>query len=94
MASNVFNSTRIDTLNKTNYDTWQIQVQAILIKNDAWTYVSGETEKPALIANDQTSISAYNRWTKADSKAKSDIILTMSPDQLKHLRGCDTSKQV
>ena len=37
--NNVFNPTRIDTLNKTNYDTWRIQVQVILVKNDAWAYV-------------------------------------------------------
>lgn len=37
---------RIDTLNKENYDTWVLQMEALLIKNDAWSYVSGELVKP------------------------------------------------
>jgi len=27
--------TRIETLNKENYDTWKLQMQAVLVKNDA-----------------------------------------------------------
>jgi hypothetical protein len=44
------NSTRFEILNKSNYDTWKIQVKALLIKNDTWSYeyVSGEKPKPKL----------------------------------------------
>ena len=35
------NSMRIELLMKDNYDTWQIQVEALLVKNDTWQYVSG-----------------------------------------------------
>jgi len=33
--------TRIEALSKENYDTWKLQMQAVLVKNDAWAYVSG-----------------------------------------------------
>ena len=92
--NNVFNSTRIDTLNKTNYDTWRIKVQAILVKNDAWAYVSGEAVESTVAETDPQTTATHNRWVKGDRKAKSNIILTMSPDQLKHLRGCTISKHV
>jgi hypothetical protein len=42
------NSTRFEMLNKSNYDTWKIQVEALLIKNDTWSYVSGEKPKPQI----------------------------------------------
>ena len=87
-------SNRVEILDKHKYDTWRIQMQAILIKNNAWPYVSGETPEPALIPNDAVSSAIKASWKVADQKAKSDIILTMSPMQLNHLRNCETSKQV
>ena len=35
---NVSAVSRIETLNKDNYDTWKMQMQAILVKNNAWKY--------------------------------------------------------
>jgi len=52
-ATNVINSTRIETLSKDNYDTWRIQVEALLMKNDIWQYVSGE--KPKLVISGESS---------------------------------------
>ena len=43
------NSMRIKTFNKENYDTWKMQMEALLVKNDAWGYVSGEIVKPELV---------------------------------------------
>lgn len=37
-------------LNRSNYDTWSIQVEALLIKSDLWEYVSGVHVKPEVIA--------------------------------------------
>ena len=31
---------------KDNYDTWKIQVEALLIKSDGWPYVNGSCIKP------------------------------------------------
>lgn len=41
------NLARIEILNKENYDRWKIQMEALLIKNDAWGYVNGQKSKPA-----------------------------------------------
>lgn len=78
---------KIEPLNKTNFDTWKLQVEAILVKNDAWGYVSGEILKPA----DNDGAAA---WAIADKKAKSDLILSISPQELKQVKGCTTSKEV
>lgn len=37
---------RIEALGRDNYDMWKLQMRALLVKNDAWGYVSGEVVKP------------------------------------------------
>ena len=37
---------RIEPLGKHNYDSWRIQIEALLIKPDGWNYVFGTTVKP------------------------------------------------
>lgn len=69
-------------------------MEALLAKNDAWGYVSGEYIKPELIASDITSATAVLNWTKNDSKAKSNIILAISPSELKQIKGCASSTDV
>lgn len=34
---------------------WKMQMEALLIKNDAWMYVNGEYTKPPVVANDADS---------------------------------------
>ncbi|KAH0813323.1 hypothetical protein GEV33_009468 [Tenebrio molitor] len=65
---------RIEILNKKNYDTWKMQMEALLIKNDAWSYVNGATVKPALVVGDADSEAAAQQWVRNGSKAKSDIL--------------------
>ena len=43
------NLARVEALNKNNYDTWRMQAEALLVKNDYWQYVSGEKVKPEII---------------------------------------------
>jgi len=88
MNSNVV---RIETLNRTNYDTWKLQMQALLIKNDAWGYVNGDIIRPESSADNAAAIAT---WTTADNKAKSDIILSICPSKLKQIKGCNTSRYV
>lgn len=89
------NSTvRIETLNKENFDTWKLQMQALLIKNDAWAYVSDEITKFSLDNINATSMQEVNAWIENDNKAKSDIILSISPSELKQVKGCDTSREL
>ena len=67
-----------------------MQIEALLIKNDAWGYVNGEILKPEGIANENAMIA----WNSADSKAKSDLILSIHPSELKQVKGCATSREV
>ncbi|XP_026673182.1 uncharacterized protein LOC113464877, partial [Ceratina calcarata] len=92
MASS--NILRIEFLNKDNYDTWMIQMEAILIKNDAWAYVNGEKVKPEVNDNDAASREAARKWEIEDRKAKSDIILSIKPSELKQVKACTTSREV
>ncbi|KAK9751402.1 Zinc knuckle [Popillia japonica] len=85
---------RIDTLNKDNYDTWKMQLEALLIKNEKWIYVNGECTKPVVSTDDASSQTKLDAWIKDDSKAKSDIILSISPSELKQIKGCATSRDV
>jgi len=53
MAS-VVNSTCIELLTKQNYDTWRIQVEALLVKSDSWPYVNGDIPKPIISGTGET----------------------------------------
>ena len=92
MASS--NAVRIELLNKDNFDTWVIQMEAILTKNDAWGYVSGDKVKPEIIAENAESVEASRAWDVEDKKAKSDIILAIKSSELKQIKGCHTSREV
>jgi len=94
--TNTINWTRLETLTKDNYDTWVIQVEALLIKNDNWWYVSGERPCPTSRSDhdDATTRAAIEAWEIADRKAKYDLILAINPTELKQVRGCKTSKEV
>jgi len=59
---------RIEALSKDNYDTWKIQMQAMLVKNDAWDYVSGRRVKPEIVAGDAASVTAAQTWIDKDDK--------------------------
>ena len=92
-------NTRIEVLNKDNYDTWKLQMEALLIKSDAWGYVNGVKVKPdVVLGNDgnptQASARATETWIAADLKAKSDLILSISPSELKQIKNCETSREV
>lgn len=69
-------------------------MEALLIKNDAWGFINGDTPKPELKPGDQASEAALRAWIRCDSKAKSDIILSTSPSELKQIKGLETSREV
>lgn len=70
-------SVRFEQLTKDNYDTWKIQMKAVLIKNDAWGYANDTRVKPE--NHDAGAEEVVNRWTDGDLEAQSDIILMISP---------------
>jgi hypothetical protein len=91
------NSTRFEMLNKSNYDTWKIQVEALLIKNDTWSYVSGEKPKPQVTGEGEARAvteEEQKKWIAADRKAKSDLILAMNASELRQIRSCETSREI
>lgn len=98
MATSTTQSTRIDVLNKTNYDTWCIHVEALLCECDLWGYVTGEIEKPAAGGANADAIAArqveINTWTTQDRRAKGKIVLSIGPGQLHLIKNCATSKDV
>lgn len=89
-----FNAVRIDMLGKENFDTWKLQMQAILIKNDNWEYVSGKIKKPVNEKNDAETERKIEEWTTRDEKAKADLILAINPTELKQVKNCQTSREM
>lgn len=85
---------RMESLTRYNYDTWSLQTEAALTRNKLFGYVSGECKEPELIANDDDSEAAHKAWLKNDSKAKAEIILSISPSELKQVRHCTSSRDV
>ena len=69
-------------------------MEALLVKNDAWGYVSGEIVKLEAIDGDVAAANLVSAWSKNDNKAKSDLILSINPSELKQIKGCATSREV
>lgn len=79
--------TPVERLSKDNYDTWRIQMEAVLVRNERWLYVNGMKARPATAAE-------IPAWELADQKAKADIILNICPSELCHIKHCQTSRDV
>ena len=77
---------RIEPLNAENYDTWKIQMRAILIKNDLWPYVDGTKSCP--------TGSGADDWKENDQKACADISLCIVPSELGQIGECKTSHEM
>lgn len=58
------NITRIEPLTRHNYDTWKIQAEALLIKNDEWIYASEECIKPTVGVEEVEPTAAQSDWTR------------------------------
>ena len=84
-------SARIETLGKDNFDTWKLQVEALLVKNDAWEHVSGEKVRPTATTGNEAPEAAAKAWEMADRKARSDLVLAINSSELKQIKGCGTA---
>lgn len=80
---------RIQPLSAENYDTWKLQMKAILIKNDLWGYVSGTKLIPAT-----TAVEERAKWQDLDQKACADITLSVTPSELGLITECTTSLEM
>lgn len=85
---------KFDVLTKENYDTWRIQMRAVLIKNNAWGYASGTITKPEIVAGDDATKEASDKWTELDLKAQSDIVLAVNPSELKQIKNCQSASEI
>lgn len=86
MASSAY---RIESLTKNNYDTWCLQAQAVLVKNELWDYVSGEKCLTTTSTAEETE-----KFKKNDLLARAELLLLISPSELKQIKGCTTSKEL
>ncbi|GBN86016.1 Retrovirus-related Pol polyprotein from transposon TNT 1-94 [Araneus ventricosus] len=78
---------RIETLSKSNFQTWKLQMEAVLIKNDRFKYLSEVAPPPE-------PKEAYDSWKIEDSKTKADLILCIQPSELKLVKNCLTGKDM
>ncbi|XP_044014006.1 uncharacterized protein LOC122856399 [Aphidius gifuensis] len=96
MGSN--NASRIELLNKENFDTWKMQVEAVLVKNNLWGYVCGEEKEPEIDPTSETTRTSSEKliktWKENDRKAKSELILCIQPSELRQIKKCTTSNDV
>ncbi|GBL87414.1 hypothetical protein AVEN_118356-1 [Araneus ventricosus] len=67
---------RIEALSKSNYETWKLQMEAVLIKNNRFKYVSEVAPAPE-------PKETYASWLIEDSKTKTGLILCIQPSELK-----------
>ncbi|XP_037930157.1 uncharacterized protein LOC119664864 [Teleopsis dalmanni] len=77
---------RVEPLNAENYDTWKLQMKAILVKNDLWSYVEGTASCP-------TGEGAA-KWISFDQKPCADIMLSVSASELRLIAECTNSKEM
>ncbi|CAK9826054.1 Retrovirus-related Pol polyprotein from transposon TNT 1-94 [Anthophora retusa] len=91
---NLSGITKIEALTGTNYDTWKIHMRAVLIKCDLWCYVNSAIKKPTVDENDRESVAAASKWRNYDEKAMSEILLGISPCELKQVKNCKTSSEL
>lgn len=84
---------RIEPLRKDNFDTWKLQMKAILRKNKLQGYVDGTIPK-VVLKSDGTNKSEATAWETSDGDAQSDIILAIHPSELKQFKNCATARDL
>ncbi|KRX52361.1 Retrovirus-related Pol polyprotein from transposon TNT 1-94 [Trichinella sp. T9] len=68
--------------------------QTILVKNDLWEFVNGTKRRPKIVKDDESSLEAAQKWDISDQKAKADLILSISPLELREIKDCETSNEI
>src|SRR6218665_1259601 len=70
-------------LNNSNYQIWKFKVKMLLIREDTWTVVQGDTPDP--VPDD---------WQRKDEKAQCTISLTVEDNQPVHICNCTSAKDM
>ena len=84
----------MDPLSKENYDTWKMQMEALLTETDSLQFVDGTYAKPEVIQGNAENAKEIKTWISADKKARAKIILSISPSELKQIKNCITSNEL
>ncbi|BET02189.1 Hydra magnipapillata [Nesidiocoris tenuis] len=79
---------KIAVLGRDNFDTWRIQIEAVLTKSDLWEYVDGSIVKPTQPEEE------IRRWERQDRKARSELILAIKASELKQIKSCKTANEL
>lgn len=84
-------SSSIQALSKENYDTWKIQMEALLIQKKLWRFAEGTSIKPAEASGNEEAIA---KWTEGDQSARASMILAIAPSELKSIKTCKTAREL
>ena len=80
-----------------NYATWIMYVMAALMGQGLYGHVNGDIPRPTptvIVAGATPDTKLVDEWTRKDDKAKSIIVLGVTPPMLHHLVGQATAKQM
>lgn len=66
-----------------NYNVWKVQMEDILTDLDLWKYVTGESTRPRINAEE---------WAKRDRQALTAIHLRVSRNMISHIMSATSSK--
>jgi gag-polypeptide of LTR copia-type len=67
-----------------------VHAEALLIKHGNWDHVNGTNPKPTGNDTDQKVLD----WITADRDARADLLLAISPSEVKHVKDCPTARSV
>ena len=81
-----------------NYATWTMYVMAALMGRGLYGHVTGDAPRPTQAFTTDGSVlppdAKLEEWKRRDDKAKSVIVLGVTPPMLHHLAGLLTAKQM
>lgn len=92
-SSSMMHTLQFKLLFLNNCDTWSIEAEALIVKNETWSYIMG---KIPILENKVISTSLLKlpqnkiqRMAKRRPQSKSRLILSIGPAQLKQIKGCN-----
>ena len=81
-------SPAFDKLNDENYPAWNKYMQALLVKQDLWSIVSGDTSRPT----GSLTHKAVVAWQKKHDTATAEILLNVLTKYIGHCNNSDVPR--
>lgn len=82
----------VEKLKATNYNSWSVKMELILILNDIFSVVDGSETDPGTATLEATAYQIL--WKQKDSKARATIMLHCGEKQFSTVKTLKTSKAV